>query len=58
MSSLKGVYRNNNNENIHIMIERDYKKKDTVDFFYFMCSKTGGGNLLKEDLKRYWTKIK
>ena len=58
MASLKGVYQSNNNEEIKIIIEREYKKKNTVDFFYFMCDVTGGGTISNEDLKLYWTKIK
>lgn len=58
MARLKGVYQSDVNENIRIIIEREYKKKDTVDFFYFMCDLTGGGTISKEDLKDYWTKIK
>lgn len=58
MASLKGVYQSNNNKEIKIIIEREYKKKNTADFFYFMCDITGGGIISKEDLKLYWTKIK
>ena len=56
--SLKGIYHNKEDNNIKIIIERDYKKKDTVNYFYFMCDKTGVGILLKEDLIKNWTKEK
>jgi hypothetical protein len=48
--SLKGYYKLKDNAEINIVVERDYKARDTVDFFYFMCSKTGGGTISKDQL--------
>lgn len=48
--SLKGHYRLKENPEETIVVERDYKAKDTVDFFYFMCSKMGGGTISKIEL--------
>ena len=48
--SLKGLYISKTDPNESILIERDFQKRDTVDFFYFMCSKMGGGRITKEQL--------
>lgn len=55
--SLKGVYKNKLDNDIRIIIERDYKKKDAVDFFYFMCKYTGGGTIDKVKLLNEWDKV-
>lgn len=50
MEVKRGVWVSKEDPTIRIIIERVYKKKDTVNFFYFMCRLTGGGTLFKEDL--------
>ena len=54
--SLKGVYINKTDPEERILIERDYQKKDTVNFFYFMCKKMGGGTITKEQLTNDYIK--
>mgnify|MGYP000937088364 CR=1 FL=1 len=39
-----------------IIIERVYKAKDTVDFFYCCDNKTGGGSITKAELIEKYTK--
>lgn len=58
VQSLKGVYIKNDDDTTRIIIEREYKKKDTVNFFYFGCNKTGGGTILKSELLNSYTKEK
>jgi hypothetical protein len=58
--SLKGYYRPKKDSitiRDRIVVERDYKKLDTVNFFYFMCGKTGGGTMLKTQLLEEWERV-
>lgn len=56
--SLKGYYKSKLDSDIQIVIERDYQKKSTVDFFYFMCKRIGGGTISKEELLGNYIKCK
>lgn len=47
--SLKGHYISKSDPEIKIVVDRDYQKKDTVDFFYFMCKRMGGGTISKAE---------
>jgi hypothetical protein len=47
---LNGVWVNRDDPEEQIIVERVYKKRDDVDFFYFMCKYTGGGTISKIDL--------
>lgn len=53
---VKGVWVKNDDPEIRIIIERVYQKKDTVNFFYFMCKLTGGGTITKEELVLNYTR--
>ncbi|MGH0417523.1 hypothetical protein [Bacillus cereus] len=53
---LNGVWISNEDSEIKIYIERVYKKKDTVDFHYFMCKLMGGGTIRKDELVKEYTK--
>lgn len=46
----RGVWRSKKDPGIRIIIERVYKKKETVDYFFFMCKLTGGGTINKDQL--------
>lgn len=51
---LNGVWVNKDDPEEQIIIERVYKNRDEVDFFYFMCKYTGGGTINKNELiKKY-----
>ncbi|WNW25014.1 hypothetical protein RS399_03645 [Bacillus inaquosorum] len=53
---LNGVWVNREYPEIRITIPKVYKKKDTVDFFYFMCDLSGGGTIDKTELVRSYIK--
>lgn len=55
MDNIKnGVWVNKEKPEIKIYIERVYKKKDYIDFFYYMCELVGGGRISKEDLLKHY----
>jgi hypothetical protein len=56
-NSLSGVWRLKADPTIHILIERDYKKKDSVNFFYFMCRLCGGGTITKLELQDKYERV-
>lgn len=51
-----GVWISKEDSEIRILIERVYKKKSTVDFFYFMCKRNGGSTISKDELLQGYKK--
>lgn len=55
MQVKSGVWVRNSDPEVRILIERVYKSKDYVDYFYFMCKYTGGGRITKAELLDQYT---
>lgn len=56
MQVTNGVWIKRDDPTIEIYIQRVYKKKDTVNYHYFMCRLTGGGTITKEKLLQEYIK--